>query len=137
MKKQEEKYDIQKLYLGRLILIDSVRYVGDRTVYEYQALKGSLFLKKGDYLYNDNYIDLLTGIEYESEETFLEVGKLLFNSKNKQNLEACFLQKGIEYKQFMTLDEILCALGFKKREEQQEVEENTRVSFSKYQRKRK
>lgn len=132
MNKQKEKYDIQKLYIGRLILIDSVRYVGDRTVYKYQILKGSLFLKKSDY----DYIDLLTGIEYESEETFLEVGKLLFNSKKKLNLEAWFLQNNISYQKYMTLDEILCALGFKKREEKDE-EENTKVSFSKFTRKRK
>jgi len=133
-----EKYDIQELYIGRLILIEKIQYFGyDSEKYRYQILKISLF-KKENNSYSSKYLDLLTGITYDSEEKFFEVGNVLFNSKKKIGLEGYFLKNNIEYKKNMTLNEILCALGFEpKNEEKEEIKEDKKVSFSKYQRKRK
>ena len=67
----------------------------------------------------------------------VKVGDIVFNNETKINIERYFLENNINYSAKMTIDEILYALGFEKKEEKEEVEENTKVLFSKYQRKRK
>lgn len=138
MNKQKEKYDIQTLYLGTLIVIDEIKYFGfENTRFWYRALKDSIFQKTEEFYYGE-YLDLCTGMVYKSSEKFLEVGDVVFHSKSKISLEAHFLKNNISYKKYMTLDEIMFAFGFVKRETQhEEAKENNKNSFSKYARKRK
>jgi len=99
----EKKYDIKNLYVGYIVSVLKIDCLNNNdNVVTFCKIKDSIFYKRK----NEKYLDLFSKVEYNSLKFYTNPGDIVFNEETKVNLEQYFIEKGIGYKEKMTLNEI-------------------------------